>query len=154
MNSVCLKIVRSNSTDPDLIPLVRLLDDYLYSCYGEEQSLFDHYNDLSSINHVVIGYYNGLAAGCGGFKKYDANCMEIKRVFVREEYRRKGIGEAILRELETWAAEFDFETSILETGIHQPESIALYEKLDYSIIENYGQYAGVDISVCMKKEIG
>jgi hypothetical protein len=43
--------------------------------------------------------------------------------------------------------------AILETGFMQKEAISLYQKLSYTITENYGQYIGIENSVCMKKNI-
>ncbi|MEO6589269.1 MAG: GNAT family N-acetyltransferase, partial [Pyrinomonadaceae bacterium] len=57
----------------------------------------------------------------------------------------------ILAELENWAKELNFSECILETGLKQPEAIRLYQKSGYETILNYGQYAGVENSVCMKK---
>jgi GNAT superfamily N-acetyltransferase len=75
-------------------------------------------------------------------------------MFVRPEYRGKGIAGSILKELETWAGELGFEKVILETGKAQPEAIGLYTKSGYAIIPNYGQYEQVENSVCMTKEVG
>ncbi len=79
--------------------------------------------------------------------------MEIKRMYTVVERRGKGIASEVLRELEIWAAELSCHTCILETGRRQPEAIALYEKSGYTQIPNYGQYAGVENSVCFQKKI-
>jgi hypothetical protein len=60
----------------------------------------------------------------------------------------------VLRELETWAGELHYTSCLLETGLKQPEAIRLYEKNGYALIPNYGQYAGVDNSVCFEKVLG
>jgi putative acetyltransferase len=57
----------------------------------------------------------------------------------------------VLKELEAWVKENSYTSSILETGFKQPEAIALYKKNGYSLIPNYGQYKGVETSVCFKK---
>lgn len=74
-------------------------------------------------------------------------------MFVRPELRGRGIAGEILKELEIWANELNFSECILETGIKQPEAIALYRKSGYETIPNYGQYIGVENTVCMKKAI-
>jgi len=65
--------------------------------------------------------------------------------------RGKGIASQVLAELERWAAELSYEKCLLETGKRQPEAIALYKKRGYRLIPNYGQYAGVENSVCFEK---
>lgn len=59
----------------------------------------------------------------------------------------------ILAELEGWAAELSFRKCILETGKKQPEAIELYKSNEYQLIANYGQYIGVENSVCFEKKI-
>ena len=74
-------------------------------------------------------------------------------MFTSADCRGKGIATKVLTELENWAAEMSFEKCILETGIKQPEAIALYTKKGYHITPNYGQYAGVENSLCFVKHM-
>ena len=74
-------------------------------------------------------------------------------MYVTEEQRRQGIALKILQALEKWATELGNTTCVLETGKNQPEAIRLYEKAGYRRIPNYGQYAMIENSVCMQKEL-
>jgi len=74
-------------------------------------------------------------------------------MFVKPEDRGKGIASKILEELESWAKEQNFKSCILETGKKYPEAIALYKKNGYTVIANYGQYEGIEDSVCFRKTI-
>jgi GNAT superfamily N-acetyltransferase len=74
-------------------------------------------------------------------------------MYVLPEQRGKGIAHQILNELEKWAKELGYADCILETGKKQIEAIGLYQKAGYLIIRNYGQYQGVEYSVCMQKSI-
>jgi putative acetyltransferase len=65
--------------------------------------------------------------------------------------RGKGIAAQILNELEKWAKELNYKKCVLETGHKQPEAIALYKKNGYKQIPNYGQYIGIENSVCFEK---
>jgi len=147
-----LKIIRGSSDNKDFSLLVKLLDQDLLARYGEQQTFFDQFNKLDKIKHVVVAYINDIPVGCGAIKKYKDDCIEIKRMFIKEEHRGKGIAKRLLRELEFWATELDFNIGVLETGKSQPEAISLYKNCGYSIIDNYGQYIGVENSVCMSKE--
>lgn len=120
---------------------------------GDEHSFYAQFNKVDKIRHVVVAYENGEAVGCGAIKEYAKGTAEIKRMFVRAERRGRGIAKSILSELEMWAGELNFSKCILETGVKQPEAIALYQKSGYETITNYGQYAGVENSVCMKKSV-
>ncbi len=144
-------IVRTDSTNPDFRQLVVLLDQDLRRRDGEDHDFYAAFNKIDSIAHVVVAYRNGVAVGCGAFKKYSERTVEIKRMFVLPEFRGQGIAGVVLSELETWAGQLGFSECILETGKKQPEAIRLYQKSGYSVIPNFGQYQGVDNSVCMKK---
>jgi GNAT superfamily N-acetyltransferase len=145
-------ILRTNVNNPDLEKLIPLLDKELEEADGvEDHPFFAQFNKLDDIKHIVIAYDDGIPVGCGALKKYDELTGEIKRMFVLSSYRGKGIASRILKELETWAEELGFRELILETGKTQAPAINLYERNNYKVIPNYGQYAGVEKSLCMKK---
>jgi GNAT superfamily N-acetyltransferase len=146
-----IKILRTDSSDQDFIKLVKLLDKELQIRDGEEHTFYAQYNKIDKLKNVVVAFYNGVAVGCGAIKEYDISTIEIKRMFVKDEYRSKGIATKILIELELWTGELGYNRCILETGFKQPEAIRLYTKNNYKVIPNYGQYAGVVNSVCMEK---
>ncbi len=148
-----LKIIRTDSEDKDFRELARLLDEDLAIRDGADHSFYAQFNKVDAIKNVVVAYQNGEAIGCGAFKKYDEQSVEIKRMFVRHENRGKGAAVEILTELENWATESGFKSAVLETGKKQPEAIRLYEKSGYTFIPNYGQYEGIENSVCMKKQL-
>jgi len=148
-----LTIIRTNSNNQDFINLVKQLDAYLAVKDGRDHAFYDQYNKLDKIKHVVVAYDNNQPVGCGAIKEYDSNTMEVKRMFTLPECRGKGIATKLLNELEKWTIELGYEKCILETGKRQPEAIALYKKNGYKSIPNYGQYTGMDNSVCFEKEM-
>ena len=145
-----MKIIRTNSENPDFKKLSALFDDYLVDIDGEERDFFAFYNNVQ-LDNVLVVYENSEVVGCGAFKKFDKNTAEIKRMFVHPNHRNKGIASIILKELELWANDLGFTSYILETSPKLTSAIALYEKTGYQFIPNYGQYIGVENSVCMKK---
>jgi len=146
-------IKRTSSEHKDFQELVRLLDKDLLERYGALQYYYSRFNSIQNLSTVVIAYYEGQPVGCGCFKKFDDGSVEIKRMYVSNEQRGKGIGTAILAELEQWAAELEVGSIVLETGNNQPEAAHLYQKMGYTVIPNYGQYSGMETSICMKKEL-
>ena len=146
-------IKRTNSNDKDLPGLIRELDKDLQSRYGAEQEHFDQFNKIENLETVIIAYRNNEPVGCGCFKKFDIDSVEVKRMFVASTHQRKGIGAAIVKELEKWAAEIGYRSMVLETGTRQLEAIHLYKKLGYQIIPNFSPYIGNELSICMKKEL-
>jgi GNAT superfamily N-acetyltransferase len=146
-----IKLIRTNSQNPDFINLVKELDTDLAIRDGEDHAFYDQYNKIDLIKHVVVAYSNGAPVGCGAIKQYSHDITEVKRMFTNPGFRGNGIASAVLRELEKWAEESGFSKCILETGKKQPEAIALYRKNNYTCIPNYGQYKDVEESVCFEK---
>lgn len=144
-------IQRSTSENSNFQKLVRELDKDLALRDGEDHAFFAQFNKIADLRHVVIVYEEGMPVGCGAIKPYQENVMEVKRMYVVPEKRGRGAASAVLLELERWAKELGYQKCILETGLKQPEAIALYKKNDYLIISNYGQYAEVESSVCFEK---
>ncbi len=148
-----IQLIRTDSDNPDFIKLVALLDADLAIRDGDEHAFYAQFNKTNLLKNVVVAYADETAVGCGAFRPYEVNTVEVKRMFVQPEQRGKGIAGIVLAELEKWAAELDITTCVLETGKKQPEAIRLYEKSGYAIIPSYGQYVNVENSVCMKKSI-
>lgn len=148
-----LQLLRTNSSHPDFIALVRSLDEYLAVCDGEEHSFYHQFNQIANLNYAVVAFADGVAIGCGAIKPFNDASMELKRMFVSPDYRRRGVAARIVHELETWAAELGYQRCVLETGKRQPEAIRLYKKCGYSIIPNYGQYQGMENSVCFEHHL-
>jgi len=146
-------IKRTNSEDKDFHAMVKLLDKDLQDRYGALQDYYSRFNSIQNLPTVVVAYFNEEPVGCGCFKQFDDGFVEVKRMYVSNEQRGKGIGAAILAELEKWAAELKVGSMVLETGDNQPEAIHLYGKMGYIVITNYGQYSGMETSICMKKEL-
>lgn len=148
-----LAIIRTDATNEDFITLVKWLDKDLAKRDGDDHQFYAQYNKIAKLNYTVVAYDNDKPVASGALKEFDAETMEVKRMYCVEEGRGKGYATAVLKELEIWAKELGYKKCILETGQKQPEAIALYKKCNYSIMPNYGQYADVYNSVCFQKII-
>lgn len=146
-----IQLTRTDATNNDFRKLVAALDADLAIRDGADHSFFAQFNKIDHIGHVVVAYAGNEAVGCGAIKEYAAGIMEVKRMFVPKEHRSRGIASLVLQELEAWAKHLGYTSCILETGLKQPEAIALYKKNRYTIIPNYGQYVEVASSVCFEK---
>ncbi|WP_396142806.1 GNAT family N-acetyltransferase [Flavobacterium sp.] len=148
-----LTIKRTTSDNPDFEKLVVQLDAYLAVLDGEDHAFYAQFNKSSLLKNALIVYENEISIAIGAYKEYDAETAEMKRMFTLPEHRGKGIATKVLTELESWAKEENYKNALLETGHMQKDAIYLYQKLGYKIIENFGQYQGVETSICMKKNI-
>jgi GNAT superfamily N-acetyltransferase len=148
-----IRITRTNSDNQDFVQLVKHLDADLAGRDGDEHPFYAQYNEIDKIKYAVVAYENDIPVACGAIKEYKPDTMEVKRMYTMPDRRGKGIASQVLSELETWASELSYRKCILETGKKQPEAIRLYQKNGYQIIPNYGQYIGIENSVCFEKEI-
>jgi GNAT superfamily N-acetyltransferase len=148
-----IKLIRTDSDNHDFRELVKSLDLELSNVDGEDHSFYSQFNKIDKIKHVVLAYENGKPVGCGAIKEYSADTMEVKRMYVSPENRGNRIATKILSELENWTSELSFTKCVLETGKRQPEAIGLYKLNGYKLIPNYGQYTGVENSLCFEKKL-
>ncbi len=148
-----LRTKRTTSADPGFVDLVSHLDAYLAEIDGEDHSYYAQFNNIDVLQHCIIVSQGDRPMGCGAMKEFDELSMEIKRMFTLPQSRGMGIATTVLKELEVWAKELGYQKCVLETGRRQPEAIALYQKAGYLQTENYGQYIGMDNSVCFQKEL-
>lgn len=144
---------RTDSTNPDFQHLVKLLDTYLAHQNGADHSFFDQFNKIDTIKNCIVIYVDDIPAACGAFKEFSNDTVEIKRMYTDPQFRKKGLGKAVVMELEKWAKESGFTKAILETSIDFDNAISVYEKSGFYRIPNYGQYIGIDQSVCYEKII-
>jgi GNAT superfamily N-acetyltransferase len=94
-----------------------------------------------------------VPVGCAGIRRIADGRGELKRMFVAEDARGRGVARALLGRLEDEASELGYGELWLETGTEQPEAIALYESSGYEPIANYGAYADDPRSRCYAKRL-
>ena len=148
-----ITLQRINATENDFIELVKHLDADLKITDGDDHDFYDQFNHIQNLKYCILAYKDTIPVGCGAIKTYNKYTMEVKRMFVCKDYRGQGIASMILKELELWTQQLDFTACVLETGVNQPEAIALYKKNGYHITDNYGQYKDIMGSICFKKNL-
>lgn len=150
-----MRFIYTNGENPDFIGLCHDLDDFLNELVGGEKNRAEYipYNKLDDIHDVIVAYDEDIPVGSAGFKKYDDECAEVKRVFIKREYRGKGISKKLMELLEERARNKGYKYLILESGESLVAAMSLYRKIGYKVIPNYGQYKDMPDSVCMKKEL-
>lgn len=99
----------------------------------------------------LVAWLGGEPVGCGGLKRLDARTAEIKRMYTAVGGRRRGVARAVLGGLLGAARDLGYERVRLETGLEQPEAIALYEAEGFSPIPTYGRYRDDPRSRCYER---
>ena len=112
------------------------------------------------LGHFVVGYVDGVPVACGGWRAHDVaehslrpGDAEIKRMYVAETMRGRGLARLVLASLETAAREAGRKRMVLETGLRQPEAIGLYQSNGYARIDNFGVYRHHPESLCFAKDL-
>jgi putative acetyltransferase len=136
--------------------LIALSDACMGALYPAESNHFESPEALAAANARFIGIHEaGQLIACGGVKLMDDDGVygEIKRVFVLPEHRGKGLARALMAALEIQLRRERLRLARLETGISQPEALALYRKLGYVDRKPFGAYRPDPLSVFMEKQL-
>ena len=150
-----ITIIRADPRLPENSALIELLDDYMLTLYPAEST---HRIDLTTLASETARFYSALlnttVVGCGGIL-LASGYAEIKRIFVSAEARGLGIGQKLLTTLEAEAQALGFDLLRLETGIYQPEALALFEVMGFTTCPSFGDYPPDDPnSIFMEKRLG
>lgn len=150
-----MRFVYTDGANSDFIELCHGLDNFLNKLVGGEENRKEYipYNRIDDIHDVIVAYDGDIPVGSASFKKYDDECAEVKRVFIKQEYRGRGISSKLMELLENAAREQGYRYLILESGEPLVAAMALYRKIGYKVIPNYGRYKDMPDSVCMKKKL-
>jgi putative acetyltransferase len=149
-----ITISRESPRQPDVVVLIRASDALMQSLYPVESN---HLVDIDSLArpevHFFVARDAGRALGCGAFVLGQGGQAEMKRVFVDPAARGKGVARAIMAALEDAAAQAGATLMQLETGIYQPEAIALYRRFGYAERGPFGAYRPDPLSIFMEKRL-
>lgn len=148
-----MTIHRTDSHSSDFKNLVKSLDATLAHHNGDNDDFFAQFNKIDTIKNCIVAYIDEVPAACGAFKELSEDTVEIKRMFTNPKFRKRGLGSSIVGELENWAKELGYKKVVLETSKDLTNAISVYEKSGFQRIPNYGQYVGVDSSVCFEKRL-
>ncbi|SDB93413.1 Acetyltransferase (GNAT) family protein [Sanguibacter gelidistatuariae] len=102
---------------------------------------------------VTLVVHDGALPVATASLRHVGGAHEVKRVFVGQDYRRRGLAGQLLGALEDHARELGVRRLVLQTGVRQPEAVELYERLGWQPVEPFGEYTGDQYSLCYAKEI-
>lgn len=144
-----------DGSDSGFAILCDKLDSRLDELVGAkfERNQYEKYNLRDTISDVIVVYRNGQPIACGGFKMYDEEHAELKRIFVDSSAKGMGLGAEIIRRLEARAKIKGYKWCMLETSEPLEAACHVYKKAGYKIIPNYGSYINMEDSICMERKI-
>nr|WP_053723098.1 GNAT family N-acetyltransferase [Saccharothrix sp. NRRL B-16348] len=146
---------------PDSVKLISDLQQVYVDRYGEgDVTPVDPAEFAAPLGHFVVGYLDGVPVACGGWRAHDVakdslrpGDAEIKRMYVVDGLRGRGLARVVLASLETAARSAGRTRMVLETGLRQPEAIGLYRANGYARIDNFGVYRHHPESLCFAKDL-
>jgi GNAT superfamily N-acetyltransferase len=139
---------------PDAVALIDELEAHLASYYPRESR---HGYSVAKLIAEGVAFFlirtDGVPAGCGGIQIFGDAYGELKRMYVRPQFRGRGLAKLMLNHLTEYARSRGVGVLRLETGIHQHEAIGLYERAGFRSIPPFGNYRVDPLSKCYEKRI-
>lgn len=139
---------------PDAIALITELEAHLDPLYPAKSR---HGYSVEKLIAQEVAFFvlrdNGTPAGCGGIQLFGKEYGELKRMYVRPQFRGLGYGKLLLDHLADHARAKGVSLLRLETGIHQAPAIRLYEGIGFQRIGPFGEYEEDPLSLFYEKRI-
>ncbi len=147
-------------THPDAKRLIEEVQaEYVARYGGRDESPIDASEFDGSAGQFFVGYLGERAVATAAWRRRDVPAFgavrvgEIKRMYVTPPAQRRGFARVLLAHLEVSVAAAGLDVLILETGLRQPEAIALYESCGYVEIPGFGHYRESELNHCMGKRL-
>ena len=151
-----IRIEHLDPVAPGVEAIIAESDAFYHGLYPAESNHLEAIDDLQKPNVLLVGcFYDDrlVASGAAKLMRDDGDYAEIKRVFVLEAYRGRGLSRRLMDFLEGELRLRGVELLRLETGVRQPEALALYRKLGYIERGPFGAYRPDPLSVFMEKRV-
>jgi len=156
VDQAAVTVQRADILSPMAQALIEALNAELSKVYPEEGAC--HFrldaNEVRDGNGAfLIAFRSRTPVGCGAVRRIDVNTGELKRMYVVPGERGRGVGQAILKALETETKGLRLTRLVLETGVRQDRAQKLYGQAGFSQIDPYGEYTNSPLSICMAKDL-
>ena len=135
-----MKIIQTELTSPELLKLFDEHDAYMMDFLGEDRKYYTPYSENERIGRAWIVYADGCPAGCTAYREKDEGTGELKRVFLRAEYRGRGISKALVETVESYAREQGCRTLFLDTNSELEPAVSLYRRMGFQVVFQQGRY--------------
>jgi GNAT superfamily N-acetyltransferase len=140
--------------DPVARELVaRVQEEYTVRYGGPDAAAVDPAEFLAPVGLFLVAEVDGVPAGCGAWRVHGPGVVEVKRVYVEPSFRRLGLAQLLMAELEQSAAAAGHRAVVLNSGDRQPEALALYTSGGYRTVRGYGIYAEAPGAVFLGKNL-
>lgn len=135
-----MNIVSTDVTDKSVLSLFSEHDDYMIDFLGNDKWCYTRYSENENIENVWVAYSDSLPIGCIAYRKKADEIGEVKRLYIKNEYRGKGISKELLKTIEHYAKEQGCNTLFLDTRITLEPAVSIYRSYGFNIIFQQGLY--------------
>ena len=156
-----LRIERRPITHPDALVLVEeVQQEYVVRYGGRDETPLQPTEFDDPDGAFFVGYVGDQPAASGAWRRRTDvtvfgtdKTAEVKRMYVTLEHRGEGLARTMLAHLERTARESGAEAMVLETGLAQPEAIALYVSSGYTAIPGFAHYKDAPDNRCFARPL-
>ena len=142
-----MKIIPMNITDTSVLQLFSEHDDYMLDFLGDDKVYYTPYSESENLEKVLVAYVDNCPIGCVAYRGKADGVGEIKRLFIRKEYRGQGISKELLATIESYAKEQGCHTLFLDTRITLEPAVCVYRAFGFNIIFQQGLYIQMEKAV-------
>ena len=142
-----MKIYSMNTTDLCVLQLFSEYDDYMIHFLGDDKKYYTRYSKNEHTEKAWVAYVDNLPIGCIAFRRKAVGVGEVKRLFIREEYRSRGISRVLLKTVADFAKKQDCHTLFLDTRITLHPAVSIYQAFGFRVVFQEGAY------IQMEKEL-
>ncbi len=133
-------IVPKGITDTDVLALFSQYDDFMLEFLGEDRRCYARYSLGEGIEAVWAAYQGGFPVGCVAYRKKADGVGEVKRLFIREGHRGRGISKKLLLAVERYAQRQGCHTLFLDTRATLKPAVSLYGSIGFRVVFQEGLY--------------
>lgn len=135
-----MEITSKKTTDANLLQIFSEHDDYMIAFLGEDKGYYTRYTEKENIEMAWVVYADNLPIGCVAYRQKADGVGEVKRLFIRKEYRGKGISKELLKTVENHAKEQGCHMLFLDTRITLEPAVSIYRAFGFDIVFQQGLY--------------
>jgi GNAT superfamily N-acetyltransferase len=139
-----MEIMSSTVLSPEVIQLFSEHDDFIIDFLGSDSVYYTRYNENENIRDVWVAYCDGVPVGCFGYRIKSQGIGEVKRMFIKNEHRGKGVSKSLLSVVEEHAKKRGDHTLYLDTRVTLEPAITLYRRSGFVEISHNGLYVELE----------
>ena len=135
-----MNIIPTNVSDAAVLALFSEHDDFMQEFLGDDKACYTRYSPDENIERGWVAYEENVPIGCVAYRPRSDGAGEVKRLFVKKEYRGRGISKALLSEVKSHAKAVGCKKLFLDTRITLEPAVSLYRSFGFEITFQQGLY--------------